>query len=68
MTREEEIIRRIDEKKIQVVTINECPDVDEVELVDLDELSGSLSGSCGNVMIYYAYVPALDIVVKWVSF
>lgn len=62
------VIHRMEQKRIDVVTIGVFPDCDQVDFIELEDLSSDISQGSGNVIIRYFYIPGLDIVCKFADF
>ena len=52
----------------KVVDIEQAPDCDEVFYYCLDELTNDISHGTGNVIVYYIFIPALDLVCRYCSY
>ncbi len=53
-------------KVLPVVDIEHYPDCDEIDFEEID--STDISQGSGNVIIRYFYIPALDIICRYVDF
>ena len=59
-----EVVKAYFEGKIKVVDIDEMPDIDEIEFEEIEELAIALSS---NVTLRYFYIPALNIICKYID-
>ena len=59
------VVKAYYEGKVQVVDVDEVPDVDEVKFEEIEELASVLSS---NVIVRYFYIPALNIICRYADF